>query len=83
MTTLPSCPSTITSKNIQIPIFGAQLTELSVDQLHDLLVYIESLRANDGTSDARFANLQNDIIKELAQKTLVSKTLVSKTLSVK
>lgn len=54
------------NKNICIPMFNANLSSFNESQLLDILVYIDSLRAPDGSYDTRFANLQNEIVHELA-----------------
>lgn len=56
----------ITSRSIAM--YNSNLTSLSEEQLLDTLVYIDSLRNTDGTGDTRFANLQNEITHELAQR---------------
>ena len=59
----------INSKAIPVPMYNGNLSSLSQTQLLDILVYIDSLRDSNGTGDTRFANLQNEITHELAQRT--------------
>jgi hypothetical protein len=54
--------------SVAIPMYNGNLTSLSESQLLDILVYIDSLRDSDGTSDTRFANLQNEITHEIARR---------------
>ena len=56
------------TKTIAIPMYNGNLTSLTESQLTDILVYIDSLRTNDGSGDTRFSNLQNEIIHELARR---------------
>lgn len=58
----------ISSKAINIPMYGANLSILSKEHLIDILVYIDSMRANDGSTDTRYANLQNAVVHELARR---------------
>jgi hypothetical protein len=58
----------VDSHTILIPIYNGNLTLVSEDQLLDILIYIDSLRDSNGTSDTRFANLQNEITHELAHR---------------
>ena len=58
----------VDSHTISIPMYNGNLTLVSEDQLLDILIYIDSLRDSDGTSDTRFANLQNEITHELAHR---------------
>lgn len=55
-------------KSIGIPIYDPDLSHLTDKQLQDVLVYIDSLRDTSGTYDTRFANLQNEIVMELAKR---------------
>ena len=70
--TIPGDPtvSTIVIPNhdIVIPIYDANLTILTESQLIAALVYIDSLRAPDGSSDTRFSQIQNEIVQELARR---------------
>jgi hypothetical protein len=70
--TIPGDPTiaavTIPEHNIVIPIYDANLTILTETQLTSSLVYIDSLRAPDGEFDTRFANIQNEIVRELARR---------------
>lgn len=59
---------TIANHDIVIPIYDANLTILTESQLTAVLVYIDSLRAPDGYSDTRFAQLQNEVVQELARR---------------
>lgn len=74
--TIPGDPTvaaiTIPEHNIVIPIYDANLTILTEAQLINSLVYIDSLRAADGTADTRFANIQNEIVHELARRRSVN-----------
>jgi len=74
--TIPGDPTvvaiTIPEHNIVIPIYDANLTILTETQLTNSLVYIDSLRAADGTADTRFANIQNEIVHELARRQLIN-----------
>ena len=56
-------------RTISVPMYNCNLTSLNDEQLLDILVYIDSLRSTDGTSDTRFSNLQNEITYELARRT--------------
>jgi hypothetical protein len=56
----------ISSKAINIAMYNADLTQLTATQLLDILVYIDSLRDSDGSTDTRYVNLQNEITHELA-----------------
>jgi hypothetical protein len=58
----------ISSDYITIPMYNADLTPLSETQLVDMLVYIDSLRADDDQGDTRFVNLNNEIVQELARR---------------
>lgn len=58
----------INSRSIPIAMYNSNLISLSEPQLLDTLVYIDSLRSTDGTSDTRFTNLQNEITHELARR---------------
>lgn len=53
---------------IAVPIYNSDLTNLTEGQLIDVLIYIDSLRDFNGNSDKRFANINNDIIRELARR---------------
>lgn len=70
--TIPGDPTvaqlTIANHDIVIPIYDANLTILTESQLIAILVYIDSLRAPDGYSDTRFAQLQNEVVQELARR---------------
>lgn len=55
-------------KSIGIAIYDPDLAHLTDKQLQDVLVYIDSLRDTSGTYDTRFANLQNEIVMELARR---------------
>lgn len=59
---------TIANHDIVIPIYDANLTILTESQLTAVLVYIDSLRAPDGYSDTRFAQVQNEVVQELAMR---------------
>lgn len=70
-------PSDATTENIKIPLkpktieismFNPNLTTLSEIQLKDILIYIDSLRSNDGSYDTRFVNLQNEVTHELGKR---------------
>jgi hypothetical protein len=56
------------SRTTPIAMYNNDLTTLSESQLMELLVYIDSLRATDGSADTRFVNLQNEITHELARR---------------
>jgi hypothetical protein len=58
----------INSKSIPIAMYNSNLTGLSEHQLLDTLVYIDSLRSTEGTSDTRYTNLQNEITHELSRR---------------
>jgi len=45
-----------------------ELSELSVHQLLDILIYIDSLRDSDGITSTKYATLQNTVIQELAKR---------------
>lgn len=60
-------------KNIVIPMHGANLVKLSEAQLMDILVYLDSLKSNDGCDDTRYTNLQNEVTYELARRNNKSK----------
>ncbi len=60
----------IPEQNIAIPIMGANLVILTETQLTAILIYIDSLREPEGTSDTRFVHLQNEIVRELARRRL-------------
>lgn len=53
---------------IAVPMYNCNLTPFTDAQLLDMLIYIDSLRSTDGTSDHRFSNLQNEITHELARR---------------
>ena len=55
-------------ENTVIPISEGELAGLTKRQLLEILIYIDSLRASNGISDTKFANLQNEIVKILANK---------------
>lgn len=55
-------------KHIAIPMYGANLTVLTQGQLMDILLYLDSLKSNDGEDNNKYANLQNDITYELARR---------------
>lgn len=44
------------------------LKPLSAKQLFDILIYIDSLRDTNGTTDTRFSGIQNLIVKELSRR---------------
>lgn len=58
----------LSSKSINIPMYNANLSALTDRQLLDILVYIDSLRDSDGSTDTRYANIQNEITHELARR---------------
>lgn len=64
-----SVPTAMQSmQSIHIPMFHSNLKLASNSQLLDILIYIDSLRDTNGTTDTRFANIQNEITHELAHR---------------
>lgn len=57
----------IGSQHVPISIYGSNLNKVSESQLHDILIYIDSLNISD-SKDNKFANLQNEIIHELGRR---------------
>ena len=53
--------------NSEFPVVRVQYCD-TYSELLDVLVYIDSLRAPDGSSDVRFHHLQNDIVHEIGSR---------------
>jgi len=53
---------------VSLAMNNNNLTTIPDEQLVDILVYIDSLRDSNGSTDVRFINLQNDITHELAHR---------------
>lgn len=60
---IDALPSKI-DKRILIPMHGSNLRTISVDKLHDLLRFLDSLEIFDN----HYISLQNNIVKELAKR---------------
>ena len=68
--TMPGDPAVMDCLNkiTGITMYNGDLTSLADGLLLDILVYIDSLRCSDGSSDSRFASLQNEVTHELARR---------------
>lgn len=64
----PSMTVKTSKSTITLSIHHPDLSSLSESELKDVLIYIDSLRSSNGTSDNRFAPLQNAILGELANR---------------
>jgi len=56
------------SGTITIPMYDCNFNVFTEMQLLDILIYIDSLRDSNGTTDNRFSNIQNEVTHELAQR---------------
>lgn len=65
---IPTITLKTAKRSIVLTIQKPDLSSLSESELKDVLIYIDSLRSSNGTSDNRYAPLQNAILEVLAKR---------------
>lgn len=75
-TAVLTCPGSRNGDMINVPhesgvialsIYSPDLSTLTEPQLLDVLVYLDSLRSQDGSYDTRYVPLQNEIVRHIAK----------------